>query len=627
MFEAQHILQKYWGFDSFRHPQEEIISAIMHQEDVLAILPTGAGKSICYQVPSLLFEGITLVISPLIALIEDQVVNLKTKNIKATSLAGSLSEEDLIRILDNVELGHYKLLYISPERLKKDWIFLRLLQLPISLVAIDEAHCVSQWGNDFRPAFLEIKNLKRALPHTPFIALTATANNRVKDDIISLLDLENPTIFQKSFFRPEIIYGVYLVENGDILLQNILEKHPYPTIIYVRSRKKTIEIAQNLISIGFKADFFHGGLSYDEKKSKLNDWLQEKNLIMVATNAFGMGIDKPNVKNVIHIEIPENLENYYQEAGRAGRNGKKSFATILLRNAEFTKNKNRLSEPEMDKAFLLKILKCFYNAHQIAYGEGFNNTYYFNLQAFCKKNNLPVSKTFEIFQFLDRQGVFSVQQMFKHQSTIQFIASENDILHYFERKTDEEPIFKEIIHSLKGTQLIETPIDIEKIAFRLQIPKDNIIKTLEKWTRDGVAIFHNKNADISILLNEMRDETHTVNRIYPHLKQQNLIKKEQQLKMIEYVENSTICKNKLLLSYFDEELEDDCGTCSVCVQNKANVNIEELKLKIVENLHTPITLNQCLELFSTEKTIVIKLLRELIEENKIEYNNEKFSKK
>ena len=329
MQEALQILKKYWKHDSFRSLQKEIIESIHSGKDTLAILPTGGGKSICFQVPSLMKEGICLVISPLVALMKDQVANLQQRNIKAIALTGGIPTEEVIDLLDNCQFGNYKFLYLSPERLQSDWIMDRIKNLPINLIAIDEAHCVSQWGHNFRPAYLKISHLKEHFPKIPFLALTATATPKVKEDIIKDLNLQQPAVFQKSFSRDNLAYMVFEVEDKLHRIQQILKKNPAPSIIYVRNRKSCLDIASQLNILGFKATYYHGGLSYKEKEKNMQRWMTEETQVIVATNAFGMGIDKANVKTVIHIQLPENLENYYQEAGRAGRDGNKAYAILL----------------------------------------------------------------------------------------------------------------------------------------------------------------------------------------------------------------------------------------------------------------------------------------------------------
>ena len=375
MSEALQILQKHWKHDSFREPQEQIIDAILEGNDVFTLLPTGGGKSVCYQVPGMLLDGMCLVISPLIALMKDQVENLQERDIKAIALVGGTSQNDIIDVLDNCQFGNYKFLYLSPERLQHDWIVDRLKQLKISLIAIDEAHCVSQWGHDFRPAYLKISKLKEVFPKTSFLALTASATSKVQIDIIENLALENPKIFTKSFERKNLAYHVIKTEDKLSKIKQILSKNTESSIIYVSNRKACLDISSQLNHLGFSATFYHGGLSYKEKERNRLLWIENKTQIIVATNAFGMGIDKPDVKTVIHIHLPQNLENYYQEVGRAGRNGEKAFGILLTNSSDVKSAKSQFLSVLPDKEFLKKVYIKLNNYFQIAYGEGYNDNF------------------------------------------------------------------------------------------------------------------------------------------------------------------------------------------------------------------------------------------------------------
>ena len=621
MFEAEYILKKYWGFDAFRTPQQEIVTTVVSGKDALAVLPTGAGKSVCYQVPAMMNDGLCLVISPLIALIEDQVESLKQKGIKAIGLTGGLSQQDVFRIIDNCQFGHYKFLYMSPERLKQPYVLDKLAQLPINLVAVDEAHCVSQWGHGFRPAFLDIVKLRTVLPHTPFIALTGSANERVQQDVKQLLGLKEPEVFLKSFYRPEIILSLYIIDNVEETLLKILQKHPQPAIIYTRSRKYTVQIAQRLQGLGLACDYFHGGLTHSEKKNRLQDWLSEKTPIMVATNAFGMGIDKPNVKNVIHLQIPESIENYYQEAGRAGRNGQPSFATMLIHPAEVAHFEQRFASNVLSKDDLLQVYKKFVNDQQIAFGEGLEGFYYLNLKSFCAKYSLNPSRTYQVLKFLDKESILTVYEQSSQSTTVKFLLSTDETLHHFKNRPKEALLFEQIVHRYTGTSVIDTKINLHTLSEITNLELDEIEKILKQWHQSGVCVYNSGDFDLMITLNEPRDDERTINRVVKDLKVQNHTKKIQHQAMSGYIHDDKVCLYKKILHYFDENTIDDCGKCSACRQKKqaalSSKTIHDLAQTVFEFLSEKRLLDQMLSKFELEKETMLSILAKLMEENKI----------
>ncbi len=571
MSEALQILQKYWKHDSFREPQEEIIQSVLSGNDTFALLPTGGGKSVCFQIPAMMLNGICLVISPLIALMKDQVQNLQSKNIKAIALTGGVSQDEVIDILDNCQFGNYKFLYLSPERLQHDWIVERLKQIPINLIAIDEAHCVSQWGHDFRPAYLKISTLKEYFPSTPFLALTATANKRVQEDICTHLALVNPKVFTKSFTRENLAYHVIKTEDKLFKVQQILTKNPQSSIIYVRNRKSCIETSQQLSHLGFTCTYYHGGLPSKEKEKNMQSWLENKAQVMVATNAFGMGIDKPDVKTVLHIQLPENIENYYQEAGRAGRNGEKAFGIIVTNTSDIDYTKRQFIAVLPDKKFVRDVYVKLNNYFRIAYGEGFNESFSFNLNQFCSHYNFPILKAFNSIQFLDRQGILTFQSESTEKISLQFIIPSKEVIRYISLHPHDEPIITSILRTYSGIFDVETTINPHLIAKKSNCTETRVEEVIDQLTASNCIVLHAKNNDSSITFNEVREDDLTINRVAKFLEHQNNLKETQFQSVVHYITNEDSCKNKLLLAYFDEITKKECGICSYCVsQKKAN---------------------------------------------------------
>lgn len=582
MSKPLEILQKYWKHDAFRTPQEEIIASVLAGKDTFGLMPTGGGKSITFQVPAMMMEGICLVISPLVALMKDQVKNLQDKGIKAIALTGGISSDEIIDLLDNCQFGNYKFLYLSPERLQSDWILERIKNLPINLIAIDEAHCISQWGHDFRPAYLKISKLKECFPTIPFLALTASATKRVQDDIIAQLQFDNPAIFTKSFERENLAYMVFNVEDKLRLMEQILKKNPQPSIIYVTNRKACSETVKQLESLGFSATYYHGGLSSKDKNNHMKLWMDEKVQTMVATNAFGMGIDKANVKTVIHLHIPPNLENYYQEAGRAGRNGEKAFAILLTNPSDVIHVESQFLSILSDKEFLNLVFKKLCNFFQIAYGEGIDEKFSFNINQFCTKYGFSVLKVYNALQFLDRQGIISLSQEFTEKISLQFIIPSKEVIRYMSLNPQEEEVILTILRTNPGVYESQSVINISLIAKKSNSEENKVLAILHKLHEKQIIELHAKNNDATITFNEVREDERTISRVAKYLEAQNKLKTEQLKSVLHYIKEENVCKNKLLLDYFDETITKDCGVCSYCIsKRKTKVETSIVQEKII----------------------------------------------
>ena len=619
MQEALAILQKYWKHDEFRSLQYEIIDSVLSGHDTFALMPTGGGKSVCFQIPAMMNEGICLVISPLVALMKDQVANLQKRNIKAIALTGGIRSEEMIDLLDNCQFGNYKFLYLSPERLQSDWILERIKNLPINLITIDEAHCVSQWGHDFRPAYLKISELKKHFPKVPFLALTATATPRVKEDIIIELGLHKPQIFEKSFARENIAYMIFEIEDKLFRIEQILKKNPQPSIIYVRNRKSCLDISSQLNSLGFKATYYHGGLSSKEKDKNMQSWMTEEVQVIVATNAFGMGIDKANVKTVIHIQLPENMENYYQEAGRAGRNGERAFAVLLTSPSDSIQAQSQFINILPDKKFLNLMYVKLCNYFQIAYGEGIDEHFTFNLHHFCLKYEFPTLKTYNAMQFLDRQGIISLSQEFSEKITLQFLIPSKEVIRYMSLNPNDEEIILAILRTYPGIYEMQTTFNLQLIAKKSNHKETEIQAVLHKLKEKEIIEYHSKNNDATLIFNEVREDDRTINRVSKYLEHQNQLKKEQLQSVIHYISEKNVCKNKLILNYFGEKTTVDCGICSFCITKnikKKDVTLlsrEIIALLQAEDLNSRDIQNKT----KNSPDDVIGVLKDLLENNTI----------
>lgn len=613
------ILQKYWKHDSFRFPQEEIINSVLDQKDTFGLMPTGGGKSICFQIPALMIDGICLVISPLVALMKDQVQRLEKIGIKAIALTGSIKSDEMITLLDNCEFGNFKFLYLSPERLQSDWILERIKNLPINLIAIDEAHCVSQWGHDFRPAYLKIINLKSHFPRVPFLALTASATKTVLEDVIIQLGLENPAVFQKSFFRKNIAYMVFETEDKLYKMDQIFKKNPQPSIVYVRNRKSCSETASQLQSLGYNATFYHGGLSIKEKEKNMKLWMNEDVQIMVATNAFGMGIDKSNVKTVLHIHLPESIESYYQEAGRAGRNGEKAFAVVLTSPSDKIQAENQFINVLPDKAILTQIYLKLCAYFQIAYGEGINEQFSFNLNQFCVKYDFPILKTYNAIQFLDRQGILSLSQEFSEKITMQFMIESKEVIRYMSLNTSEETVILTLLRTYPGIYDSQTAINLSLLSKKSGADEQTILRILENLNKLAIIDYHKKNNDATLIFLEIREDNHTINRVSKYLKNQNEQKINQFESVLKYITEKEVCKSKLILNYFGDISTENCGICSYCITKKIKpVDFTTLSEKIIALLKIQeLNSRELQKLTKTHQDDVIFALQNLLENDKI----------
>jgi len=614
------LLEHYWNFSEFRPQQEEIIEAVLANEDCIVLLPTGGGKSICFQIPALIKDGICIVVSPLIALMQDQVTNLKEKGIKAMALTSRFTYEDIDRMLDNCIYGNYKFLYLSPERLQQDLVQERIKQMNVNLIAVDEAHCISQWGHDFRPAYRDIKILRTLHPNVNVIGLTASATAKVVEDISTQLDCIAPQIFKTSFQRPNLAYLTLDCDDKYFKTVQILKKYSGSSIIYVRNRKATLEISAYLNNIGITSGYYHGGLSTKEKDTQFERWSANQNQVMVATNAFGMGIDKANVQTVIHHNLPESLESYYQEAGRAGRNNDPAYAVILRSTSDEMDSKNQFINSLPDPSFLKNIYKRLCNYFQISYGEGVNSVHNFNFKLFCSTYNFPSILTYNGLKILDRTSIISMEERFKNTAFLQIIIGNAALFNYIEKHPKQALIIKIILRSHEGVFDHPTEIFTQTIAKKTNLSEEEVIKHLNALSKAEIIQFESSKTDAQITFIEPREDDKTIHRISKIVTQQHDLKKTQLKSVFEYVKNDGICKSQKLLSYFEETNSEQCGICSSCLERSKKSVISESDLKTILTLlkTEPLSSRKLEELSHYSPDKLTTILTNLLEKGLIE---------
>lgn len=614
-----NILERYWNFTSFRPLQEDIINAVIEGEDTFALLPTGGGKSLCFQIPALYKPGICIVISPLVALMKNQVQALQAKGIKAMALTSGISYAQLDTLLDNCIYGNYNFLYLSPERLQQDIVKSRIRQMHVNLIAVDEAHCISQWGNDFRPAYKNIALLRELHPSVNIIALTASATPEVVVDIIKELDFINPKVFKQSFTRSNLAYMVFEEEDKHYRIEAILKKNPQSSIIYVRNRKATLDLSQFLERKNFSATYYHGGLSNSDKEAHLELWMNNQKQVMVATNAFGMGIDKPDVKTVIHINLPDSIESYFQEAGRAGRNGKKAFAVILKNKHDELLIKNQFLKVLPSVDFIKVIYRKLSSYFQISYGEGLDETFDFNFNVFCKTYQFNPTLTYNALLLLDRTSVITLSKLFTNKVQVQFIVSSASLFNYLKTHIEVSTVVKSILRTYGGIFDQDTKINTNLIAGKASVKESFVLKTLIALEKAEIITLKHSKTDAQITYIEPREDNKTINRIASIINQQNNLRKKQVLSVLDYVNNNEVCKNIQLLSYFNEKDNSPCGICSVCIKKPKQLDLKSIKTFIIETLEQNSFSSRALYEKSSFTEIQINTaLKELLEYNIIQ---------
>lgn len=594
----------------------------MNGKDTVALLPTGGGKSLCFQVPALVMDGICIVVSPLIALMGDQVNALKERGIKALKITGGISFDELNTTLDNALYGNYKFLYLSPERLQQEVVQNYIRQMKVNLIAVDEAHCISQWGNDFRPAYKNIAVLRQIHPLIPIIALTATATAEVLEDTISELHLELPAIFKDSFVRKNLSYQVYEEDDKLYRVEQLLKNNPGSAIVYVRSRKSSVEISDQLNILGISATHYHGGISAKEKAQKLKSWRNGQVSTMVSTNAFGMGIDHPDVRFVIHLQIPESIESYFQEAGRGGRDGNYAAAVLFYSQYDKIYVKNQFVESLPSSVDLKKIYRTLNNYFQIPYGEGEFTKHNFSFSEFCKTYNLNTLLTYNALNSLDRLGVIQLSQEFGRKSTLQFLVSSDSLLTYFEKDMGSSIIGKTILRLYGGIFEMPTSINLDLIVSKTGQSIEMIIAVLKKMERDKVLEMMLQTTDATLTFLLPREDDKTINVISREVETLNQKKTAQVNSMLQYIENTKVCRSVQLVSYFGETTATRCGICSVCNPSDSkltNAEAKEIAKQILALLEgRDLSSREISERLNFTESNILKVLRLLMDSEKIQ---------
>ncbi|GAB3818924.1 RecQ family ATP-dependent DNA helicase [Pontibacter rugosus] len=566
MQDIHHILKTYWGYTQFRPLQEEIVQSVLTGHDTLALLPTGGGKSICFQVPAMALEGICLVITPLIALMKDQVENLKKRGIAAIAVYSGMSRREIDIALDNCVYGQVKFLYLSPERLLTDLFQERVKRMNVSLLAVDEAHCISQWGYDFRPPYLQLAELRDLLPHTPVIALTATATEQVKLDIQEKLRFPKQNVFQKSFARSNLSYSCLYTEDKTNRLLEILQRMQGQSIVYVRSRRQTVEMAKLLQSRHIAAAAYHAGLKFEQRSAVQALWVEDKVRVIVATNAFGMGIDKPDVRLVVHLDLPESLEAYYQEAGRAGRDEMYAYATLLYGPNDVAELKRKVEEAHPAVEDIRRVYQCLANYFQLAVGSGQFSSFDFDLADFAKQYKLKALGAHHAMKRLESEGLIQLNEGYYMPSRLMLLL-ENTALYSFQLKNPEHDKLIQLLLRLYGGEAFVNYVKLQerKMAQLLQVTEQELRKKLEYLHRLQVLSYEPQHDSPQLVFTAPREEAGKLSLDTKKLKTLRERALQQATEIGRYVETENRCRTQLLLEYFGEITDKRCRICDYCL--------------------------------------------------------------
>ena len=616
---ATSILKKYWGYDSFRPLQGAIVQSVLDKKDTVVLLPTGGGKSLCFQVPALILDGLCIVISPLIALMKDQVENLQKRGIKAAYINSEHSSTKQIEILDNCEFGGVKLLYIAPERIQSEAFQLRIRQLNISLIAIDEAHCISQWGYDFRPSYLKINTIREICPTVPIIALTASATNEVLKDIQVRLALNTPAVFKGSFARPNLVYVNRETETKKEAILEIIKRVPGSGIVYVRNRKETQNLAFWLREQGISADHYHAGLGMSDRKNKQDFWTNNKTRIIVSTNAFGMGIDKPDVRTVIHFAPPDSIEAYYQEAGRGGRDGQKAYAVLLFEKHDIAQLEKKKQSDIPNSNDVKQIYDTILSSHQIAVNGGAGAQFEFDLGKFCKVNNLSFNKVISTLKILEYHELISYNESTIERPKVQITVSNETLTRFMQTNKKVEPLVKLMLRTSPG--IFEQPININEhlLGQKLQLSKADFERQMS-FLKNSSIIFYSKSDEtpiIKLLKDRLAMDDMGLDTNFIHKRGNAMIERIEAIS--NYVLQKTLCRSVVIASYFGEKFENVCGVCDVCIENKKSekIDFDALYTQLTDLLQTPKKITEIADALKTSTLVANQLLEWGLSINKI----------
>ena len=620
-------MQKYWRHSAFRPLQEDIIGSVLKGQDTLALLPTGGGKSVCFQVPAMLLEGVCIVITPLIALMKDQVSQLKQRGIEAISIHSGMTRQQVDISLDNCIHGAVKFLYVSPERLQTELFTVRVKQMKVGLIAVDEAHCISQWGYDFRPPYLQIATLRELVPDVTVIALTASATEIVCQDIQEKLAFRpNAEFFKKSFARENLSFVVRKSENKERKVLEILQKVKGSAIIYVRSRKATQEIAEALSKKRISATFYHAGLNFEERSSRQDQWIQNKNRVMVATNAFGMGIDKPDVRIVIHLDLPENLESYYQEAGRAGRDGVRAYAALIYQDADLSNLRLKTEQAHPSPEVLKKIYQALANYYQLAEGSGAGESFDFDLHEFTERFSLHTNEVYTALKKLEEEGLVQFNESFYSPSQLHIVCGKTKLYEFQVANVQFDPVIKMVLR-LYGGELFSDFVKISEtyLARGLNISVKEMIKILSHLHELKILIYQPVKERPQLTFVLARQDANRLPLDTARMAARKKLLTEKMNAMITFATTEVRCRMQVIQDYFNEITFDTCGICDVCVEKRKKENVQaigELRREVLNMLKQGSQTIENLEerIAPRDHELFVDVIREMVDDGDLEYD-------